>query len=368
MKNIKKSERIIVMILMLTGVIFLSFYATSCTDTYSRNNSVVDAYELRMDGKADSAVVLLSKVILDEPDNAMAYYELARTKTHLMLGGGKYQIGEIIENSSKACELDPDNLAYAFFDANTKFLDVYIDLMRGKEGISDKLDISLAAFKKALAIDSCNTSMLITVTEINSMLPPEYGGSREEAIKYAGLTADCNQIEGLKAYAFTLPADGNLLNYWLEIYDTYDANATILEELGRAYLLEGELEKGRQYIEEAIAMDAEKSILYIDLGRAYMMNAMENQNHDTGAEAIRMYQRYISSNPDATNPMKAYLYRMIAVTGKRITGNEELANNFMKKQEETDPFCSRAFGAPSPNLFIPPDEIPTASAYYSRPF
>src|SRR6056300_1591592 len=109
MKNIKKSERIFVMVLMLTGMIFLSLYATSCTGTYARNNSVVDAYELRMDGKADSAVVVLSEIILNEPDNAMAYYELARTKTHLMLGGGNYQIGEIIENSSKACELDPDN-------------------------------------------------------------------------------------------------------------------------------------------------------------------------------------------------------------------------------------------------------------------
>lgn len=368
MKKIKKSERVLVMILMLTGILFLSVYATSCTGAYSSNNNVDEAYELRMDGKADSAVVLLSKIVLNEPDNAMAYYELARTKTHLMLGGGKYQIGEIIENSSKACELDPNNLAYAFFDANTKFLDVYIDLMRGKEEISDKLDISLASFEKALAIDGCNTSMLITLTEINSMLPPEFGGSRDEAIKYAGLTADCEQTEGLKAYAFLLPEDGNLLNYWLEIYETYDANATISEELGRAYLLEGDLQNGRKYIEEAMAMDADKSSLYVDLGRAYMMNAMENQNHDIGAEAIRMYQRYLSNNPDAPNPMKAYLYRMIALTGKRITGNEELANNYMKKQEEADPFCSRAFGAPSPNLFIPPNEMPIASAYYSRPF
>ena len=367
MKRIKKSEGLLVMFLMLTGIVFLSFYATSCTGTFASDN-VNDAYELRMDGKADSALVLLNELIIAEPDNAMAYYEMARTKKHLMLGGGNYQIGEIINNSSKACELAPDNLAYAFFDANAKFLDVYIDMMRGKEELGDKLDLSLASFQKALEIDACNTSMLITLTEINSMLPSELGGSRDDAIKYAGLLSDCDQIEGLKAYAFLLPEDGNLLNYWLEIYDTYEADVIISEELGRAYLLEGDLDNGRKYIEEAISMDSDRTSLYIDLGRAYMMKAMENQDHDLGADAIRMYQKYLSSNPDATNPMKAYLYRMIALTGKRITGNEELANNYMKKQEEADPFCSRAFGSPSTNLFIPPDQNPVGDGYYSRPF
>ncbi|MEN8225786.1 MAG: hypothetical protein ABFS05_10550, partial [Bacteroidota bacterium] len=350
MKTIKWSERILVMFLMLTGLIFLSVYATSCTGAQSKDK-VNEAYELRINGHADSSVILLSKIIVDDPENAMAYYELARTKQHLMLGGGNYKIDEIIENASKASELDPTNLSYAYLEAHSKFLDVYIDIMRGQEEVSEKLNASIAAFEKVLEIEDCYPTVLITLTEINSMLPAEYGGSRDEAIKYADRLGDCDRINALKAYAFLLPEDGDLLTYWLDIYESYEEDAVISEELGRAYLLEGDLENGRKYFEEAISLTPAKTCLYLDLGRAYMMKGMETQDHDLGAEANRMFQQYLDRNPDAPAPMKAFTYRMMALTGKRITGNNELADKYMKMQEETDPFCSRAFGSPTEDLF-----------------
>ena len=366
MKKIKKTERLLVIFLMLTGLVFLSFYATSCTGSYA-GDQVMDAYEVRINGHADSAINLLTDVIANDPENAMAYYELSRAKTHVMLGGGNYKIDEIIVNATNASQLDPDNFAYAFFEAHSRFLGVYIDVMMGKEDVIDKLDATLASFERALDIDECNASLLVTLAEINSMIPPEMGGSRDEAIKYAGKLGECDPVEALRAYSFILPEDGSLLSYWLDAYETYDASPLISEELGWAYLLDGDVENGTKYIEEAISLKSDNTVLYLNLGRAIMINAMETKNHDMGADAMRKYQMYLNSN-NVPDPMKAFTYRMMSITGKRVTGNNELAIEYMNKQKETDPFCSRAFGTPSLNLFIPPDALPQGHGYYSRPF
>jgi len=368
MKSIKKSERLLLFFLMLSGLFCLSFYATSCTGIIAKDN-VTEAYELRINGQADSAVILLSQIIVNDPENAKAYYELARAKQHMMLGGGRYEIGEIIENASKACELDPENVSYAYFEAHVKFLDVYIDIMRGKEEIKEKLNVSYASFRKVLEIDDCNSSVLVTMTEINSMLPAEMGGSRDEAIVYADKLGDCDPVIALKAYAFLLPEDGSLVSYWQDAYESYDADAVISEELGRAYLLEGDMDNGKKYLEKAISMNSDKTLLYLDLGRALTMKAMETQNKMLGEEAIEAFQKYLDLNTDAPGPLKAYAYRMMGLTSKRIIGNDDLADDYMKKQEEMDPFCSRAFGSPALGLFTPPDDLPPMSVgYYSRPF
>jgi tetratricopeptide (TPR) repeat protein len=368
MKFIKKSERLLLFFVMLGGIVCLSVYATSCT-LIQAEDKVTEAYELRMNGHADTAVILLSQIIVDDPENAKAYYELARAKQHMMLGGSRYEISEIIDNASKANELNPENISYAYFMAHAKFLDLYIDVMRGNEEISDKLKVSFASFGKVLEIDECNSSVLVTLTEINSMLPPAIGGSRDEAIKYAGKLGGCDPVVALKAYAFLLPEDGNLLTYWQDAYESYEADALISEELGRAYLLEGDLENGRKYIEEAISFNSDNTALYIDLGRAYMMKAMETQDKMLGEEAVEVYQQYLDHNEDAPAPIKAYVYRMMGLTTKRIIGNDALADDYMKKQEELDPFCSRAFGAPALGLFTSPDDLPPmAGGYYSRPF
>lgn len=46
----------------------------------------MQAYELRMNGKADSAKVILEQVLSEDSTYAMAWYELARTKHHIGLG------------------------------------------------------------------------------------------------------------------------------------------------------------------------------------------------------------------------------------------------------------------------------------------
>jgi tetratricopeptide (TPR) repeat protein len=367
MKIMKTNREPIILSLIFTGLLCISGFMVSCTGLMA-DNKVNDAYELRMSGHADSALIVLNETIIAEPGNAAAYYERARAKKHMMLGAGGYDISEIIADASKACELDPENAIYSYFEANVKFLDVYIDVMRGQEEIEDKLETSFASFENTLNIKACYPAVLITLTEINAWFPEEMGGDWAKAENYASKLEACNPVEGLKAKAFLLPEDGDLVKYWLDIYEAHDANAIISEELGRAYLLNGDTENGKKYIEEAVSLNPEKSIILIDLGRATMMNAMQSQDKVLAEDALIAYQKYLDASPDAPGPIKAYTYGMMAQTCKRIIGNDALADEYMEKKDTLDPFCSRASGAPSEGLFTPPDVLPKNTVYYSRPF
>ncbi len=368
MKKQKSKKKPIILSLMIVGCLSLSVWMLSCNGLKA-DNKVIDAYELRMAGHADSAVVMLDNFILENPENAVAYYERARAKKHIMKAGqGKFSIDEIIVDADKACELDPENLIYAYFCAHAKFLTVYIDLMQGKEDVKAKLDDALLAFDKTLELQACLPSSLITLTEINLMLAGEYGGDSTKAEYYAKVLEDCDPNEGLRARALYLNDEASLLEYWLKAYESHEASAIVSEELGRAYLITGDLENGKKYIEESVSLNPDNSIILIDLARASMMNAMQSGNKDYGMQAVESFKEYLELNPNAPGPIKAYVYRWMSKIYERVIGDQELADTYAEKEDELDPFCSRASGSPSLGLFVPPDVLSANVKYYSRPY
>ena len=98
------------------------------------------------------------------------------------------------------------------------------------------------------------------------------------------------------------------------------------------------------------------------------MASMQSQDKELGDKALLALQQYLDNNPDAPGPMQAYVYRTMGLICKRVIGDDVLAEEYMTKQMELDPFCSQAFGAPAAGLFSPPDELPPDGGYYCRPF
>lgn len=363
--NIKKRTGIIA--LMVLSVLSLCWTGLSCTFLKAQDK-VTSAYELRMSGHADSAITVLNDIVNNEPDNALAYYELSRAKMHMMLGTGEYGIEEIIADAARANELDNDNAAFAYMEASYKFLDVYIQLMQGNEDIEEKLKLSVNAYEDVLAIMPCCPAVLITLTEIHSMLPEEMGGDKATSEHYCLLLESCDPEESLKAKALMLDNESDLLEYWVEAYGQAGENALISEELGRAYLMNGDIDNAKKYLYEAHSLKPEKDIVLIDLARAMMMQAMQEQDKELAGEALGVFEEYLEEYPDAPGPLKAYAYRMMAMVSGRILGNADLAEEYNLKKELCDPFCSRAFGAPSMALFVEPGVMPEGTGYYSRPF
>ena len=77
MKKKKLKKRPLMLSVMLVGCLSLSVFVLSC-EGLKADNKVNDAYEIRMAGHADSAIVILDKFIQENPENAVAYYERAR--------------------------------------------------------------------------------------------------------------------------------------------------------------------------------------------------------------------------------------------------------------------------------------------------
>lgn len=366
MTKMKMNTRSMLVLSLLIAFLGLSLNS-SCTLLQAKNKVEI-AYDMRMDGHADSAIIMLNEIILEDQDNAEAYYELARAKMHIMRSNGQYNIEEVISDAFKASELKPENEVYAYLAAKAKFLSVYMQIMKGNEDIKDQLQASVDAFSKVLKIEACCPSVLISLTEIYSMLPEEMGGDRSLAEQYIEKLEACDPLQGLKARALLQENERDLLTYWLDAYENNDANTLLSEELGRAYLMNGDLENARIYMEEAHSLDQDNCVVLLDLARANMMMAMEMQDKKLGEDAILAYQDYLDDYTDAPGPLKAYVYGMMALTSGRILGNQTLAEEYKAKMNALDPFCSRTFGAPSMALFIPPGEMFEGTGYYSRPF
>lgn len=147
-------------------------------------NSVLQAYEVRMSGKADKAEELLNELLKTDSTDAAAYFELARTKHHMFLG--KDQIApeewqEVVVASQQAVRLAPENEIYAFYYAYACFFNAYISMMMGKPDANTSIASAIDAFKSVLNLEpDCHEAQLYLV-DIYAYLPENMGGSREKA-------------------------------------------------------------------------------------------------------------------------------------------------------------------------------------------
>jgi len=368
MKTKKKKTKNLMSVYFLAGILCLSFSFLSCTGQKTDDVAQL-AYDLRVSGHADSAIAVLNVALESNPENAAAWYELARAKHHALLAGQKYEISEIVANASEASVLEPGNVVYAYYEGTIKFLDVYMDLMRGKEEVREKMLASNEAFERALKADACYAPAMITLIEINAMLSEEEGGDYTKAETYVAQLNKCSPVNGLKGQVFLLPEDASLVEFWQAAYEANPGEATVADELGRAWLLDGDIENGRKFIEEAVSLDPDKSSALIDLGRAMLMFAREDPENakSLAVDAIAAFQQYLDMNPDAPGSIKAYTYKTMSRASK-MSGDESKAEEYGAKANELDPFRSRASGSPSEYLYIAPGVVPENTNYFSRPF
>ena len=90
------------------------------------DKTVTEAYELRMNGKADEAEAKLEQLLAENPNNAPAHYELARTKFHLGLSSSRELVSSIEEAQNsieQAIKNDPENVIYYFFAGSEIHMD-----------------------------------------------------------------------------------------------------------------------------------------------------------------------------------------------------------------------------------------------------
>ena len=105
-------------------------------------------------------------------------------------------------------------------------------------------------------------------------------------------------VAGAKAREILMPEDADYVAFWNDIVNRIPDNSDAQQALGRVYLFQENIEKATDCYEKAIDLDQSKNDLYIDLGRYYVMTAMQNPELlDSVAPLIEeQFNKYLTSN------------------------------------------------------------------------
>jgi len=356
-----------------TGIFFVLIFAgiISCTGQKT-NDKVYEAYELRVNGHADSAQVLLQQFTNENPENALAWYELCRTTQQLGMANPreiKTAMDEALRYINLAVENDPANAWYLSYKGGIETLHFYMALQMGKENAAEYLEKVEKTYNLVFQLDPTYYENKLTLVEFFGGLPKDMGGDPEKAEKYAGELEQADLIAGAKARELLMPEDADYVALWEDIIETNPENAEALQALGRVYLFEENFDKASICYQKAIDLNPSKNALYLDLGRYHLMVAMQNPALlDSVAPLIdEQFQKYLNSTPEPIKPMKAWVYRKLATINKR-TGNTELGEKYINMANELDPFHTPATGKPGKAIYSPPDVVVHDQGYYLSPF
>jgi len=359
--NCKLSSFSFILVLMFTSII-------SCTGQ-KNNADIINAYQLRMNAYADSSKVLLTTFTDKNPENALAWFELSRTIEHIGMSNPRTiqkAIDECIVYINKAIELDNDNAKYLSHKGRLQTLKMYSAMEMGGDEENMLLKIE-ETYARVAEIDDSYYENKLTLVELFGGLPEKMGGDKSKAEKYTQELERADLIYGAKAREILMPEDADYEAFWKEIIEKNTQNADAIQALGRVYLFMEDMDKAKIQYQKAIDLDASKKELYLDLGRYYMLMAMQGQMPvDSISPKVEEYfNKYLSLDP--VNPMKAWVYGTLSMINRR-SGNIEMAEAYQKKAKKADPFYSFAFGTPYSGLYDLPEEVSHYHSYYLSPF
>lgn len=356
---------------LVISLLITSYCLASCMGVRSKEE-VFKAYGLRINGHADSAQILLEQITNENPENALAWYELCRTTLQLGMSNPrelKKSLDDALKYINLAVENDPANAWFLSYKGDLETLYFYMALQMGNENAGEYLEKFENTYNSVFELDPTYYENKLTMVEFFGGLPAEMGGDKEKAEKYAKELEETDLVTGAKAREILMPEDADYVAYWKNIVESNPENADALQALGRVYLFQENFDRGTEYYQQAIDLDPSKNALYLDLGRYYLMMAMQNPTIlDSVTPLIEeQFFKYLTFEPEPINPMKAWTYNQLAMINRR-SGNEKASAKYKEMANKLDPFCSDASGKPDKALYCPPDVIVHEQGYYLSPF
>lgn len=348
--------------------------ATATIAFSAQQDAVMQAYELRMAGKADEAKALLEQAISESPENAGAHYELARTLFHMALGNPPELdnlMGRAQQSIERATQAGPENIIYHLFAGHVAFIRGYSHMEQGTESAAAARAQFVKArgeYESALKLKPDYRNAALCLVELHAALPKNMGGERTIAERYAEQLKDMDPISGAKASSILTERNSE---FWEGLQKKHPGNADVLEEVGKSYLSEEKVENAIATFEKAIDVDPEKAYLFLDLSIYHTFRAMRaGRDSELFQASVRAgdaaVTRYIESEP--IPPMLAYALGVQSKYKRLGLGDAELGQQLLKKAKTMDPYFSRATGSPNPDLFVSPGKISPNHRYLLRRF
>jgi tetratricopeptide (TPR) repeat protein len=328
-------------------------------------DQIMQAYELRINGKAGEAKTKLEKILQQDPANPVAYYEMSR----LMGSMDIMNVDTSIYYLNKAAELDPDNSLYAFSIANQILLKAYIagheenNESQVKQIIGEACD----AFQHVLDIKpDCKESMMYLI-DVYGSLPEEMGGDKDRAKYWVQELESIDKFYGARGMFILLQEDSSETGYWKNyIADNGESNEA-LELLGRAYLMTGDIGNAENCFNKIIESDPSRQILLLHLARGHIMRMWQRKASEEEAMPLakEYILKYLSGDQEKPVCVEAWCYGTLSRLEKGL-GNSEKSDEYLEKAKSLKPDFSRAFAIPY--IETPPDDTSYSFSSYFRPF
>ncbi|NQU51702.1 MAG: hypothetical protein HQ522_04095, partial [Bacteroidetes bacterium] len=257
---------LLIVLTLNTSIVF-----SSCKES---DKVVLEAYELRIDGKTDQAKELLLNILEEDSTNATAYFELARTLNYMNIMGSE----EASQAIQTALKYDPDNIVYAYYNAKNCFLKAYIAMHQEADNTKDLINDVCNEFVKVLEMKSDYPEALMYLVEIYGMLPEDMGGDKIKAEEYARKLEKMDKFYGVKARLVLMPEGSDMVKYWKNYIAKNGEDCKALKELGVANLFNDDIDSAQESFTKAIALDKSQNIRLLDLSRFHMMKVMQNRD------------------------------------------------------------------------------------------
>ena len=141
-----------------------------------------EAYDLRIMAKTDEAKELLEEALSTDPDNPVAYFELARTQLYLL------NIEGMQSSILHAARLDPGNARYHYFAGLSSIFSIINAAHKNNEGAIRGYALkAIEELETALDIDPEFDDARCTLVEIFSNQPANMGGDPAKAEEHIEL-------------------------------------------------------------------------------------------------------------------------------------------------------------------------------------
>jgi len=314
---------------------------------------VSDAFRSRLEADHDGARRILDAELEKHPQNARAWFELARLECYLDVGGRNMDSSEA--KIEKAVQASPGTALYHCWAAR---IAVFNGIMKahakdaeGGETVAQQFKRAVKHAEQAVTLDPDDHAARRILTSLYGNNPPDLGGDKELAEKHIAVLEKRSPIDGASARCEFSHRDNmeERLALWKKLGEEFDADARLHENLALEFARAGDIENAKKHADRALELDPGDGRILMEVCRGFAINKKL-------AAAERFGNRYLAYGDPGPLALRAWTTFALAKIQK-MNGDKDSAEATLKTAEKLDPRVWLTMTPPSEEFF---DEPPPA--------
>lgn len=311
----------------------------------TQESAIRRAYALRMEGKLDEAKKLLEAEAAKTPKEMAIWIELARLEFHR--AGATRELDSAQSAIEKAIECNPDSSEAHRWASHIAAFQAVL-----QSGDQEKL---VAQIKRAIAEGEIAVRLDPNDHAARRLLVSLYGNNPRE------LGGDPNQAEAhIKALEARSPIDGAMARcefshksepekrraIWEKLYTSHADAPRAAEQLALHFARLGDVDKMEKPLRKALSLAPKQGGILLETGRALALAAKPEP-------AEKLLKEYLEYDPPGPLAYRAWATMALGRLAQ-MRGDQETAQEYIRKAKTLDPYCWFTMTPPPAELFTAP--------------